>query len=308
MAFLSRIFKGKNPEALGVALVLTVAVFWGMFPILVNKGTQLIPPLFFAGCSALLGGLAAFGVSALKRETGKIFRKKTLFRGLMVALTMVAFPYALMFIGAKMTSGVNTAALELSEILFTIIITPFFGEKPTVYKTFGGVLVLVGAFVILFKGGSFNGGDLLIILSTVSLPFGNYFAKKALKNISGENLLVIRYFVGGIMLLAMSLLFENGAEMLSSLQNFWPYMVFNGMLLMGLVNILWYEGLKKLEICKAVFLLMTYPIFSLLFLTVFYGERPNFFQILGVFVIVLGAYFTARPSVSEETDALHRMS
>lgn len=275
-------------------LVLVVAVFWGMFPIIVNKGTQHIQPLFFAAISTFVGGGTALAVSFFNRDTRKIFQKKALIWGSLVALTMAAFPYALMFIGAKMTSGVNTSALELSEIIFTLIITPFLGEKPTVYKTLGGVLVLIGAFVVLFKGGSFNVGDVLIILSTALLPFGNYFGKKALKYISAENLLVIRYFVGGAALLMMSLLFENGAEMVPSLQNYWPYIVFNGVLLLGLVNILWYEGLKKLEICKAVFLLMTFPIFSLLFLTVFYDERPNFFQILGVFIIVLGAFFTSR--------------
>jgi drug/metabolite transporter (DMT)-like permease len=304
MTFFTKIFKPKTPETLGVALVLVVAVFWGMFPIVVNKGSQHIPPLFFAAVSTFIGALVAAFVSFIKKDFKKIFNKKGLGWGIGVAFTMSAFHYGLLFVGSTMTSGVNTAALELSEILFTILITPFFGEKPTVYKTLGGVFVLTGAFVILFKGGNFSVGDVLIIASTSLLPFGNLFGKKALQYFNSENLLVVRYFFGGLMLLMMSFIFEDRTAMIPSLVNYWPYVALNGVLLLGLVNILWYEGLKRLQISKAVFLLMTFPIFSLLFLTVFYNEQPNFFQVIGVLIIVLGAYFTAKPDRSLKEDVV----
>lgn len=298
MKFLTRYFQGKKPETLGVILVLIVAIFWGMFPIVVNKGSQHIPPLFFAAASIFMGAIAAAIVSLLKKDLRKILNKKALVWGVLVAFTMAAFPYGLMFIGARLTSGINTSALLLSEIIFTIIITPILGEKPTLYKTFGGLLVLFGAFVILFKGGTLNIGDLLIIVSTALLPFGNYCGKRALHYISAENLLIIRYFIGGLVLFIMSVSMEDSTEIIPSIINYWPYIALNGVLLLGLVNILWYEGLKRLQVSKAVFLLMTYPIFSLLFLSVFYDEKPNIFQMVGVSIIVLGAYFTAKPDTA----------
>ena len=298
MNFLRQIFKPKTPETLGVVLVLVVAVFWGMFPIVVNKGSQHIPPLFFAAVSTFIGAMVATIVSFVKKDFRKVFHARGFAWGIGVAFTMCAFHYGLLFVGSTMTSGINTAALELSEILFTILITPFFGEKPTVYKTLGGIFVLFGAFIILFKGGSFSFGDVLIIISTSLLPFGNFFGKKALQYFNTEHLLIVRYFLGGFMLLVMSLLFEDRSLMLPSLINYWPYVVLNGVLLLGLVNILWYEGLKRLQISKAVFLLMTFPIFSLLFLTVFYNEQPNVFQVIGILIIVIGAYFTAKPDRS----------
>lgn len=278
----------------GVIYILIVAAFWGMFPILVNQGSQHIQPLFFAATSMLLGAITAFITTLLKGNFRNILNKKAFLWGCGVAFTMAAFPYALLFIGSKMTSGINTAALMLSEIIFTLIITPFFGEKPTFYKTFGGLLVLIGAFTILFKCGSFNIGDLLIILSTMLLPVGNYFGKKALRIIVPENLMIIRYTLAGAALLFMSLFFENKDKMIPSLLAFWPYVALNGILLFGFVNNLWYHGLKKLQISKAVFLLMTYPIFSLIFLVLFFNEKPNFFQIIGVLIIILGAYFTGK--------------
>lgn len=288
--------KSKNQESTGTTLILIVAVFWGMFPILVNKGSQHFQPLFFGASSILLGGITAVVLSLIKKDLKNIFNRKALLWAVGVAFFTSTLSYGLMFVGAKLTSGVNTSALMLSEIIFTILITPFFGEKTTFNKIVGGFLVLIGAFIILFKGGDLNIGDFIVIFCTISLPLGNYCGKKALEHISPENLLAIRYLMSGILLLLLSVIFEGTEEMLPSLVDFWPYVALNGILFLGLVNTMWYKGLKKLPISKAVFLLMTYPIFSLIFLVIFYKEIPNLFQVIGVLIIVSGAYFSAKIS------------
>lgn len=286
--------KSKNKECSGTMTILIVAVFWGMFPILVNKGSQHFQPLFFGATSIIVGGITALVLSLIKKDLHNIFNRKAFFFAMGVALFTSTLSYGLMFIGSKLTSGINTSALMLSEIIFTILITPFFGEKTTFNKVLGGLLVLIGALIILFKGGELNLGDFIVIICTVFLPFGNHFGKKALEHISPENLLALRYLFSGIFLLLMSFIFEDSSKMIPSLVSFWPYVAVNGILFLGLVNTLWYRGLKKLPISKAVFLLMTYPIFSLIFLVLFYKEIPNSFQILGVFVIVVGAYFSSK--------------
>jgi drug/metabolite transporter (DMT)-like permease len=288
--------KSKNKEFTGTTLILIVAAFWGMFPILVNKGSQHFQPLFFGASSIIVGGITALVLSLLKKDIKNIFNRKAFPWAMGVALFTSTLSYGMMFVGSKLTSGINTSALMLSEIIFTILITPLFGEKTTLNKVLGGVLVLIGALIILFKGGELNLGDFLVIICTVFLPFGNHFGKKALENISPENLLALRYLFSGIFLLLMSFAFEDSSKMLPSLLNFWPYVAVNGILFLGLVNSLWYKGLKKLPISKAVFLLMTYPIFSLIFLVVFYKEIPNLFQVIGVLIIVSGAYFSAKIS------------
>lgn len=291
MAFFS---KPRSQETIGTITILIVAVFWGMFPILVNKGSQHFQPLFFGATSIIVGGITALVLSLIKKDLHNIFNRKAFFFAMGVALFTSTLSYGLMFIGSKLTSGINTSALMLSEIIFTILITPFFGEKTTFNKVLGGLLVLIGALIILFKGGELNLGDFIVIICTVFLPFGNHFGKKALEHISPENLLALRYLFSGIFLLLMSFIFEDSSKMIPSLVSFWPYVAVNGILFLGLVNTLWYRGLKKLPISKAVFLLMTYPIFSLIFLVLFYKEIPNNFQILGIFVIVVGAYFSSK--------------
>lgn len=286
--------KPRSQETIGTIMILIVAFFWGMFPILVNKGSQHFQPLFFGASSIIVGGLTALILSLAKGDLRNIFNKKAFPWAMGVALFTSTLSYGLMIIGSKLTSGINTSALMLSEIIFTGLITPFFGEKTTINKIMGGFLVLIGALIILFKGGELNLGDFILIFCTVFLPFGNYFGKRALEHISPENLLALRYLFSGAVLLLMSLILEDSSEMLPSLANSWPYVAINGVIFLGFVNTLWYIGLKKIQISKAVFLLMTYPIFSLIFLVLFFKEIPNFFQVIGVFVVVTGAYFSSK--------------
>lgn len=282
-----------SQERKSYLMVVMVAIFWGMFPIVINKGSQYIPPLFFAAVSLLTATVVTLIVSLVHKNTESLFTKKALIAGCIVGFCMAAFPYALMFLGAKMTNGINTSALMLSEIIFTLIISPLFGEKATLNKTIGGILVFLGSGIILFKGGSLNTGDILIFLSTITLPIGNHFAKKAIETLPPENLMIMRYGIGGTILLILSFLVEDRNQFASSME-YWPYIAINGVLLFGIVNTIWYKALKFLEVSRAVFILMTFPIFSLIFLTVFFDEVPKIYQLLGVAIIIAGAYLTTK--------------
>lgn len=281
-------------EKKGYIFITLVALFWGMFPIVMNKGVAYISPLFFASTSLFTAGLVMLIVSIAHGNFRKIFSRQSLWYGSIVGLCIATFPNALMFIGTKLTSGINTSALMLSEIIFTLLILPFFGEKPAFNKTIGGVLVFIGSGIILFKGGQLNLGDVLVFMSTLTLPIGNHFAKKAIVIMPIENLMLLRYFIGGVILMVISFYFENRSQMIPSVLNYWPYVAINGVLLFGIVNSIWYKALKLLEVSRAVFVMMTFPIFSLIFLVVFFKESPQLYQIFGVFVILVGAYFTTR--------------
>ncbi len=53
-------------ENLGVIFVLIAAAEWGVFPVIVNRGTQSIPPLMFAAVTTLLAAFGFFIYTTLK--------------------------------------------------------------------------------------------------------------------------------------------------------------------------------------------------------------------------------------------------
>src|SRR3989339_527619 len=255
----------KNTEHFGIILALLSAALWGLFPVMVNQGTKSIPPITFAALSTLL---AAIGVLffALRQKNLKQLKNKAAWRPmLMVTLSVVIIPYILFFIGASR--------------------------------------VFAGGLLILYNGTlAFNLGDLIIILSTVTYPLGNFYAKKALNLVSPTIILLTRFFLGGLVILFFALAIERPAGLGRIIIDHWFLLLFNGLILLGLNKIIWYESLKRLDISKAISLGLTSPLFSLAVLIFVVGEKISLYQWGGLLIMMAGVYFSAkRKSVDPQT-------
>ncbi|MFH1564466.1 MAG: DMT family transporter [bacterium] len=290
-------YNKSKTETIGIILVLTGAALWGMFPVFVNRGAKIIPPLIFAACSAMIAAIGSF-VYLIKQ--GKLFelkKRESYFSLAMITLCIVVIPYSLFFIGASKTSGVNSSMLLLAEIIFTLIFTPFIGEKNTKYKILGAGGIFAGACFIMYNGTfTLNTGDILIILSTITYPIGNFYGKKVLNLISPSVILFVRFFFGGLFILTFSLMAERGINIGQIIYNNWPLFIFNGLVLLGISKILWYESLKRIDISKAVSLGMTFPLFSLIILIVYFNEKISVYQGIGVAIMIIGVYYSIRRS------------
>ncbi|MFH1591590.1 MAG: DMT family transporter [archaeon] len=282
-------------ETKGAVFALASAALWGIFPVMVHHGTKTIPPLMFAAITMLLAAVASFLYAAYKKNLGRIADRKAFFPIIMVTLCVVVIPSVLFYTGSSMTSGMNTSSLLLAEVIFTLMFTPLIGEKNTTQKYVGAIGILVGAALILYNGTlSLNWGDLLIIASTLTYPIGNFYAKKALNLVPPAVVLVIRFTLGGLFLLVLSALFEPLASLPSIVASSWWVILLTGFLLMGVTKMIWYEGLRRLDISKAISLGMTFPLFSLALLLLVFREPISLFQWLGIGVMMVGVYYSLR--------------
>ena len=292
----------STPEKIGVKMAFIAAIFGGLFPVVINRGVQYIEPITFAALSALLAAVTAFVFLVIQKKISELKKREVYFSLLMVSIFIIIIPYSLFFLGASMTSGVNTSLLQLFEIIFLLIFTPFFGEKTSAYKLIGAGGVFFGAVFILYNGSSFlNIGDLLIIASTVPYTFGNFYAKKALNIVSPATILFARYIIGGTFLLILSFFIESQANLGFIISNYYIYILISGIISLGIGKIFWYQALKRLDISKGISIVMTSPLFGLLILIIFFGERLSVYQMLGVGVMMIGLYFSIqRKSVDQK--------
>ena len=291
----------KTTEKLGLTFILLAAMLWGLFPVFVNRGTQSIPPLTFAAISVLLAALGTFIYLVTQGRLSELKNKKAYKSLLMVTLCIVIIPYILFFTGASKTSGVNTSMLLLSEIIFTMIFTPFIGEKTTAYKILGAGGIFFGGLFIMYNGTlKFNTGDILIIFSTLTYPIGNFYAKKAFNLVSPATILFVRFLLGGIFIAGLAFFLETPTKITTIIHDSWFLILFNGLILLGVSKVLWYEGLKRLDISKASSLAMTFPLFSLLALIIFFNEKISGYQWVGIAIMMIGVYFAVqRKSVDQ---------
>jgi drug/metabolite transporter (DMT)-like permease len=282
-------------ETRGVILALISAALWGIFPVMVNRGSQRIPPLTFAAISTLLAAAGSFVYAAFNRKLSELREKEAYVSLLMITLCIVIIPYTLFFIGSSMTSGINTSLLLLSEIIFTLLFTPLIGEKTTVEKLVGAAGVFGGALLILYNGTfHLNLGDIMVIASTATYPVGNFYAKKALNQVSPPIILFVRFFLGGLFMLPIALLAEGRSHMAPVAFADWPILLFTGLILLGVGKIIWYEALRRLDISKAISLGMTFPLFSIILLVGIFKEPVSRYQWTGIGIMMVGVFFSVR--------------
>jgi len=284
-------------ENKGVILALISAALWGVFPVMVNRGSHNIPPLLFAAISTLLAAFGSFIYTALKSNLRELRKKEAYASLLMVTLCIVIIPYVLLFIGSSKTSGINTSLLLLSEIIFTLMFTPLIGEKTTPEKLLGSAGVFIGAVLILYNGKfRANIGDIMVIASTATYPIGNFYAKKALNQVSPSTILFVRFFLGGLFMLPLAMLVEAPSNVISIIFIDWPTLLFTGLILLGAGKIVWYEALGRLDISKAISLSMTFPLFSLIILIGIFKEAISHYKWIGVAVMMVGVILSIRRS------------
>ena len=284
-------------ETQGVLLALVNAALYGMFPVVVNRGSRHLMPLTFAAISALLAAFGSLVYTVLKGKLHELKKRESYSSLLMVTLCIVVVPYTLLFIGSSMTSGINTSLLLLSEVVFTLMFTPLIGEKTTLEKLVGALGVLIGAGLILYNGEfRLKIGDIMVVGSTVTFPIGNFYAKKALFRVSPSTILLVRFSLGGLFMLFLAMLMETPSWAIVFGE--WPLLLFTGLVLLGVGKIVWYEALGRLDISKAISLGMTFPLFSLAVLIGVFRERVSPYQWIGIGAMMIGVFFSIRrPSI-----------
>lgn len=286
--------KNIQQESIGVIFGLAHAFLIGLFPIVVHYGVFVIPALLFAALTTLLASGVAFFYMFIQHGFGD-FREYRAHKPLfMITVLNIIIPHALLFIGASMTSGVNIVMLSLSEILFTLFFTQFIGEKTTLFKLLGAAGIFIGGLCILYNGKEFlfNIGDFLIIISTLSYPLGNFYSKKALQLVSPSFILFVRFFFGGIVLFILAIIVTPRFNLARILFDYWNELLVTGVVLIGISKIFWYESLKRLDISKAVSLVMTFPLFSLAVLAVFLQQPISVYQGAGILCMFIGVFFS----------------
>jgi drug/metabolite transporter (DMT)-like permease len=284
-------------ESKGVLLALSSAALWGIFPVMVNRGSHNIHPLKFAAISTLLAATGSFIYMALKGKLHELRTKEAHASLMMITLCIVIIPYILFFIGASKTSGINTSLLLLSEIIFTVIFTPLIGEKNSLEKLIGASGVFIGSLLILYKEKfQLNIGDIMVIASTATYPVGNFYAKKALNQVSPPTILFVRFFLGGLFILLLAMIVDTQSSVFNIILVNWRMLLLTGLILLGVGKIVWYEALRRLDISKAISLSMTFPLFSLILLMGIFKEDVSRHQWIGIAIMMLGVVFSIKRS------------
>lgn len=273
------------------------AILWSLFPVVTVLTVQGLSPLFTASIATGFSALFFACMISFRRGWSQLLRREA-WRDMLLATFFIGIIfYALVFTGYRFTSAGNGAVVGLMEIFFTFLIINILlkHEKFDPLDALGAFLMVIGALFVLLPSRSdpWNIGDLLILLSTMSPPLGNMFAKRARKIVSAETLMFVRSGVSAPFLLLLAFLFEPMPSA-SALQSSLPYLLLSGIVLLGFSKILWIEAIHRLPIAKTAALTEVGVLLTLLFAYIFLDQPATLKQIIGALPIMVGLFLLTK--------------
>lgn len=280
-----------NKAFQGELFIIGSAPLWSLFPIFSILAIASIAPLYTAALSTLSAAIAFAIFLTIKKEWHQVLDKSAWKDILLVTLIIGVVFYSLIFIGLQRTTAGNASIISLMEIFFTIVILRAWKkEQLTKKKVFGSIFMVVGAMLILFQGNiQLNEGDLIILVATAIPPAGNYFAQQARKKVGSNTILFLRSLLAGLFVLALAIIFEPTPTQ-AALTESMPFIIINGVLLLGLSKIFWLEGIHRIPISKAISLSAVTPGLTLFFAYFILNEIPTIWQILGYIPMAFGIF------------------
>lgn len=282
--------KSLSTEQQGEVYLGLQALLWSWFPIISILALKNLPPLSVAAMSTAIAACFFIGVTTYTRGWRRI--SSNVFWYVVAGTLVIKTFYALIFFGLQFTTAGNASIIGLTEVAFAMIILGGVLKKERVSSQVivGSLLIVVGAACILFqRAGGINRGDIFILVAMAIVPFANLFQKKALEYISTTYLMTIRSMLGAPLLAFLALLFGETLHG-EAISIAFPFILINGVLLLGLSKIFWLEAIKRIPISKANGMNSFIPALTLLFAFIVLGEVPTAIQLIGLVPMMLGVW------------------
>lgn len=285
-------YKGFSEERKGELIILAEAFLWSLFPVITILSFKNVSPILSLAWTVLFSAFFFGIVLCVKGGWRDLGNKKALGDILLATGILGIIYYLLFFFGLRYTSAGNASIIALTEVFFSFL---FFNVLRKEYFSFqygvGAVLVLVGAIIVLYPNvHEFRIGDILILLASFIAPLGNFFQRRARKQVRSEALLFIRSLISAIFMFALVYFLKIDSSAIDIKDSF-AILIINGFFLLGLSKLLWVEGIHRISVAKANALSGTTPLLTLLFAWILLGNVPTWFQLFAFVPMFFGVLF-----------------
>lgn len=257
-------------ERQGELYVFGGTLLWGLFPVITFLSYGNLSPFVSLAASSLFASLFFAVILTIRKRWLELFNTKALKNTLLATLFTGILYYLLYFLGVRYTSPGNVGILALTEVFFSFLLFHVW-HKDYIPKEhiIGAALVLIGALIVLAPSiQTFQPGNLFILIGAAIVPFGNLFARRARNLVSTESIMFIRGLVSAVVISLCAVVF-GATNPITSIVLSLPYLIINGIVLLGFSTFLWIEGIHRITVTKANALNSVSPLLTLFFAWVF---------------------------------------
>lgn len=277
-------------ETVGMIFVIIQLIAAGFQPIFTKLAVNGVNPLFAAAVSSLVGCIIPLIFLAKVKGLKMFLNIKNLKEVYIIGFFGTTITFILLFFGAQMTSGINTAILLQTEPIYSIFLSYFIlKEKIARRQIFATILIILGIATVVYNGiFSLNLGDILIILTPLFWQISHLLAKKSIKRLGTFFIQGGRYLFAGLTMFLISTIV--GTNQFSALYN--PVnlssILIIGFVVAGIGSLAWYEAIKRINLSKATAMISPYSILSVILAWFILSEHPSIYQVAGLALVLVG--------------------
>lgn len=273
----------------GEIYILSATLLGAFFPIVAVLSFSSVPPLLSLGWSTAISTLFFAVMMAYKRKWHELKDPLVWKYSLFVVLFIGVLLYGLFFLGLEKTTPGNAAIINLFAVFTSFLFFNVWRREPISFEyKCGAALMLLGALIVLAPGfSSINIGDFLIFIAMFCAPPGNLYQRKAREIASSETVMFLRSLLSVPFIFLLALMLQEHAS-LTDVQAALPYLLLNGVLILGLSKIFWIEAIHRMLVTKAEAFNTVTPFLTLLFAYVLLHQAPTLWQLAALLPIVLG--------------------
>ncbi len=270
-------------------------LLWSVFPIFAQLSYSAVSPFTSLAVSSLFSALFFGVVLTIRHRWKELFNARAFLYALYSTFFVGILYYLLYFLSLRYSSAGNVSILALSEVFFSFLLFHVWHKEfiPKLH-IYGAFLILLGAAIILIPSMTvFHIGDVLILIGAAIAPFGNFYVQKARRMVHTETIMFVRGIVGSCVIFFFSFLF-HAASPLPQIIHSLPFLMTNGVFILGLSTMLWVEGIHRIPVTKANALSSLGPLITLLFAWIIFKTSPTSWQLLSFIPMFMGVILISK--------------
>ena len=273
----------------GEGFIFLNSILWAFFPVITVLTYNFIGSVVSLLWTDILATVLFAALMLYRQKWGEL-RSALLWKyGLLAALFIGVFYYTLVFIALEFTSPGNVAIIALLEVFTTFLVFNVYEKESfSAEHMLGSVLMVAGACIVLVRDFSgLNIGDLLVLAAVWFSPWGNVFQQRARKLFSSESIMFVRSLLSIPALAVLAYVLGQHASF-DDLRASLPFLLINGILLLGLSKLFWIEAIHRISVTKGVALSSVTPFLTLMIAWVVLGLTPNLWQLISLVPLTIG--------------------
>ena len=279
------------------ALLLLMALIWGVNFSVVKFGTTVFSPLAFTGLRVILAAIVLLGISAARRKPWP--RRNEIFA--LMGLGMLGNGlYQIFFVEGISRTNVGNAALIVAAAPAFIAIASRLGGVERVHKrVLGGIgLSLAGVALVVFgsarspQGDTTLFGTLLVFAGTLCWTAFTVLLQPYARRIDAIQLSSFTMLGGCIPMLIVTPRALMATDWSRVGLPAWAAIFYASVISMGVAYLFWYRGLRVLGATRTAVYGNLQPVIAIAVAWIFLGEPATAWQGVGTATIMTGLFLT----------------